>query len=160
MNHRDITVCRQKSLIERTLFHRQLWDFFCNQKEPDLKFLPVTLKIDSTLMDAVYMIQDMPGNYIYIQGVNETGREVIGLLCTDRPKQLPDWDSCFFVGVFKDNEITEKIIATAYDLTEFLENGRYRLCLMVHSEEAKREELSFAAILNAFYAKVLEDTDE
>lgn len=140
----------KKSLKERAILHMCLWDWICSKESRENGYTLATLKVGQSITDAIELMGELPGNYVYIQGASEeTGREVYGFICTDRPKALPDWDSCFFVGVYKDEFEEYKAVTSLYQLSDFLPNGNYRLGAIIMAGKGNTEAVSLESFVNA-----------
>ena len=142
--------CEQKLLKDRAVMHMCLWDWICSEESRQEGYTLATLKVGCSLMDALELVSELPGNYVYVQGVSQKdGREAFGFICTDRPKALPDWDSCFFVGIYKTKEEEYKAVTSLYQLSDFLPDGSYRVGAIVMAGVGNTETVSLESFLAA-----------
>ena len=153
-NFPPITKCEQRALKDRAIMHICLWDWICSAESRQDGYTLATLKVGCTLMDALELMRELPGNYVYVQSSSnvcpgQPVREVYGLICTDRPKNLPDWDSCFFVGVYREGDVDYKAVTSLYYLTDFMPDGDYRLGAIMMAGVGNTEEVSIESFTNA-----------
>lgn len=142
--------CEKKQLKDRAVMHMCLWDWICSPESKEAGYTLATLKVGCSIVDALELIGELPGNYVYVYGVSEEeGREAFGFICTDKPKVLPDWDSCFFVGIYKSPEEEYKAVTSLYQLSDFLPGGNYRLGAIVMAGVGNTETVSLESFLSA-----------
>lgn len=142
--------CEKKQLKDRAVMHMCLWDWICSPESKEAGYTLATLKVGCSIVDALELINELPGNYVYIHGVSqEEGKEAYGFICTDKPKVLPDWDSCFFVGIYKSPEEEYKAVTSLYQLSDFLPGGSYRLGAIVMAGVGNTETVSLESFLSA-----------
>ena len=144
----------KKMLKDRAIMHMCLWDWICSEESRRQGYTIATLRVGCSITDAVELMGDLPGDYVYIQGSSDDlKREIYGFICTDRPKALPDWDSCFFVGVYRDETGEEKeeykAVTSLYQLADFIPDGSYRLGSILMAGEGKTEAISLESFVNA-----------
>ena len=142
--------CEKKQLKDRAVMHMCLWDWICSPESRDAGYTLATLKVGCSIVDALELIGELPGNYVYVHGVSEEeGKEAYGFICTDKPKVLPDWESCFFVGIYKSPEEEYKAVTSLYQLSDFIPGGSYRLGAIVMAGVGNTETVSLESFLSA-----------
>lgn len=145
-----VKTCKQKSLKDRAIMHMCLWDWICSEESREQGYTLATLRLGCSIIDALEIMGELPGNFVYVQGVSETSqREAYGFIGTDKPKAIPEWDSCFFVGVYKDEEEEYKAVTSLYRLADFLPDARFRVGSILMAGKGKTEDVSMDAFMNA-----------
>lgn len=149
-------ITKNKTLSSKAAAFIKIWDSIGTKNEKEEQYCVLTTKLNGSLQDAFSYLRESPSDFIFLHGINEEKRlQVYGLLCTDTPRQLADYDSCFFVGEVRKKEVSDCFVLTAYHLEELCgEDTRYRIgdLVLMDSEEAKEAEVGsfLAALENTF----------
>lgn len=79
-------------------------------------------RVYATMNEALEYMRESPSDFLFIHGLGQD-TEAVGLLCTEKPRQLADAESCFFVGEVLSNKTQGNYVFETLQLCDFLGNG-------------------------------------